>query len=914
MPRLLPRLLRLCGRSSCLGLNLLLIATAALQAAVLLFHHLQQYTPVPTRPLQYLLQNVLPPQSGQPSWSQLKVDLAGNVLFSDFQLQHPNHSQPFFSAEHLLLQTRLLQLLFPGGQPVREITAIKAALIAPPQLSPSGLPEKLLSFPFLSAQPTADQHLRVPLLHAQLQQIHLLFSAPDPFQLPAFPEASSSSPLPPQLHALSSLPAQLPTQASAIALLQPRHDLPDRFSLTAVFPQLPLPRSSLNQLHLDAQLNLSLPKISLTHLNVSGRLLIDAIPALPVLPTQQIPFQAALQGPPITLPNLHLPTRFSLSTKLTLRHSARPLHLFLHSASPENPLAFQWSAHQPDFLLAGRLLPSLPALLASGLPDSPAAWLPALPDAIPFRARFSKARPLLPLLQNLPASPLSQNLRFANAAFQGTFSPANSLLKGQFHFRDLHLNQTDLPFLASSIELSPHSLHLPKAFLRLSPDQSIKASFRFHFPSQSYSFHGNGNLSPRSLNPFLGDWWSGLFTQIQATTPPQANVSIWGQNGDGLPPSASLFIQAEHARLHQVDIPRLSLSIETSPQWAWVRRLSAQFPHGSVSGQLAWLLNNPPDAKRPLLVDLKGQLPFAKGLHLSGIQPPPSLRVIGTPSFHAQGTLWRRARNESEKTPLQPDLTVAVQPSDSEILYRGLKLSKARISASLKQSQLHLSPITASIADGILSGSLHIELPGPQTPKPGLRALDLQIFDASYPVLTDQLTSLLQNPEPARRAFLTQYARGRIDLQADLSGPQGLSSGQGSLTIRDGSVARIHLFGGLSASLDQLGLGFSSMGLTDASLQWQWQDPRLFLDTFSVRGPVLHLDLAGQLDMDRQSIDLAGRARLFDGMMRNLLAPVSKSIGLRLSGPLNDPQWSLSINPLRWLLDPTPSNDTPREL
>lgn len=914
MPRLLRCLFRFCGRTSCLGLNLLLLTTAALQTTLLLFHFFQQYTPVPTRPLQQFLKEILPPQSGQPSWAKLKIDLAGNLLFSDFQLQHPHQTHPFFSADHLLLQTRLLHLLLPGGQPVRDIRALNAAFTAPPQLSPSGLPEKLITFPFLSVQPTPGQQFRVPLIHAQHQQFHLLFSAQQPFQLPAFPDHPAASPLPSTLRAVWKLPALLPPQASAIALLQPNPNRHDAFSLTATLPQLPLAGSLLQKLHLNVQTNFSNPQPAVTSINVSGRLLMDAPASSAVLPSQQIPFQATLHGTPVSLPNLLLPAQFTLSTKLRLHHSPHPLHLALRSASPENPLAVQWFAHQPDALLTGRLQPSLPALLAKGVPDSPAAWLPALPQNIPVRAHFTHPRPLRPFLPQLPFSTQTAHLRFSNAAFQGTFSPANSTLKGQFHFRNLHLNQTDIPFLASSIELSPSALHLPRAFLRLAPDQFIQASFRFHFPSQSYAFHGSGNLLPRSLNPFLGDWWSGLFTQIKPTVPPQANVSLWGQNGDGLPPTASLFIQVDHARLHEVEIPRLSLSMETSPQWAWVRRLNAQFPKGSVTGELAWHLDNPPDTKRPLQVDLQGQLPFAKGLHLCGLQPPPSLRVIGTPAFHAKGTLWRRARNEPEKTPLQPDLTIAVQPSGSEILYRGLRLTKARLTASVKQSRLSLSPITASIAGGILSGSLQIQLPAPQINKPGLRALDLQVFDASYPVLTDQLASLVDDPQPIRRAFLTRSARGRMDLQASLSGPRGPSSGHGSLTIRDGSVATIHLFGGLSASLDQLGLGFSSMGLTNASLQWQWQDPTLFLETLSVRGPVLHLDLAGQLNLHRQSIDLAGRARLFDGLMRNLLAPVSKSVGLRVSGPLNDPSWSLSINPLRWLVDPTPSINTPREL
>jgi hypothetical protein len=113
-------------------------------------------------------------------------------------------------------------------------------------------------------------------------------------------------------------------------------------------------------------------------------------------------------------------------------------------------------------------------------------------------------------------------------------------------------------------------------------------------------------------------------------------------------------------------------------------------------------------------------------------------------------------------------------------------------------------------------------------------------------------------------------------------------------------LGRIHLLGGLSKALDSMGLGFSSSDLNTLSLDWNLSGDTLHVDNGLISGPVFNLSLAGDINMDTKQLSMLADLSLFRGVISKVLSPVSDNMQFDLGGTMDNPNWRMRINPLRW--------------
>ncbi len=144
--------------------------------------------------------------------------------------------------------------------------------------------------------------------------------------------------------------------------------------------------------------------------------------------------------------------------------------------------------------------------------------------------------------------------------------------------------------------------------------------------------------------------------------------------------------------------------------------------------------------------------------------------------------------------------------------------------------------------------------------------------------------------------------RGRLSGRLALRGLLGEGNGQtvqgeGSVTINEGRVFMLPVFGGLSDIMTRIipGLDFV-LRQSDASGEFVVAESRVSSEKIKVDGSVLSLKGHGHCGFDR-SIDFHAQVTLMKDnnlvakLVRALTFPISKLLEFRVRGTLDDPNW-----------------------
>ncbi|NBD37688.1 MAG: hypothetical protein GVY10_03870, partial [Verrucomicrobia bacterium] len=425
----------------------------------------------------------------------------------------------------------------------------------------------------------------------------------------------------------------------------------------------------------------------------------------------------------------------------------------------------------------------------------------------------------------------------------------------------------------------------------------------YDLDSPHFSLRAAGTLLPTSLDPLLGDWWRQIFTSIETPNPADARVMVWGDPRAARSIRSSVAVLGRDASYRGVPIPELRLGIRSNARWTYLHELEGRFPEGGVSGELAWRIHNPPERRRPMFLRLDSEVDFRRVVRLSGIDGLSACRFEYPPHLTVSGWLWRPSKARREEDKPWPELRLTVEAPRGTFEVSAFSFAHTSCKVRAKGPLLFVENLSARISEGVITGDLSLER---QPASGGLRPrrLDLQLLDADLPGVLGQLDAFFPQWDlDADHLFATEKS-GRLDTGFHLEFPPfGPSRGNGWLHAREAAIGSIHLFGGFSALLQELGLGFSSLDLKTAAVEWQWEEPHLSFDHFVVSGPVLHLRMEGGADLATRTLHITGTALLFEGLVQRFLAPVSTRLAFTVTGSLADPAWNLQLEPLRWLRD-----------
>ncbi|NBD37627.1 MAG: hypothetical protein GVY10_03560 [Verrucomicrobia bacterium] len=898
--------IRKCARGGCHGLNLLLAVLACIQVALVILNQLQRVVPLPDEALRAGVRQVVPEEL-RLSWSRAHFDLRGGLLLENLELRRQGETSPLFTARSFHLQFSLPRYLLPDRTALRAVTVQEGRLFPPPALSPSGLPEDPVRLHHGRLSFSGESQLRVEDFYAETGA--LLVSLEGEGTLPAgsgdAPGAFSEN-LPRIVATLWRTIYTLPTEREAHVEVRWETAAEGQlFAIRSSLRSVDVPGARLSHLLLRGTLMLADGRIAVSKVEGSGTAEID--PPLPAW-TQGLPrprkvrFLLGSEGASTSLDSgVRIPQRLHLQ----LRGKGRAWDAFpvlgatVMPADAAPVLAVRGGS--PGLFFSTTWRPEPQELLRS-LSGEGAFPVSLLPKKLSLRLGLSGKVPAH--LLGLPIFP--EFLRQGTAdrlAFSGRAFPVRRALEGDVRIDGLRSDVLASTNLGGSLRLTPEKLSLPAIHFTRPSGERGEGAFAYDLDNPHFSLRANGRLFPASLDPVLGDWWRQIFTSIETPNPADARVMVWGDPRAARSIRSSVAVVGRNASYRGVQVPELRLGIRSNARWTYLHEMEGRFPEGGVSGELAWRIHNPHDRRRPMFLRLDSDVPFPRVVRLSGIDGLSACRFEHPPRLTVSGWLWRPSKAAGEDVEPWPELRLTVKAPKGTFEVSAFSFTHTGYEVRAKGPLLLVENLSARISEGVLTGDLSFER---QPASGGLRPrhLDLQLLDADLPGVLGQLDAFFPHWDlDADHLFATDQG-GRLDAGFRLEFPTfGPSTGDGWLHVREAAIGSIHLFGGFSALLQQLGLGFSSLDLKTAAVDWRWEEPLLAFDHFVVSGPVLHLRMDGGADLDTRTLNINGTALLFEGLVQRFLAPVSTRLAFTVTGSLADPAWNLQLEPLRWLRD-----------
>jgi hypothetical protein len=881
-------------------LNFILAFTALALGSLIILNRFQQEVPLPDKLARWVI-NVSGPDFLEASWSKAVFDLRGGIYLTDLKVRDTETDQIILTAEATYMEWSPINLVIPGLPALEELNARNIQFYVPVSHSPTGLNEPALGVQHVFLRQSEGQLiLSSLLLESGGLRLHATGHAPIQALMRPSGRTTERQSLYPALQVLKRLPDSLQADISAKWSMLPSGD--HAFSLSGYLPMFTHDHVQMDKISARASGFLSSSGFSLRSLTLNGILTYtDALPEVPLLQFPEdpvpVPFRLTARGQPWLYGEFELPSE---------------VNLFIHPKGSD--------LHFQHLILSTTLCPSLnnpvtwtlrgPSAFVSGLAtfsDSPSGQFKAkFPSLYSFRSYL----PNWSIYKLLPA-PLPHRLLVGTKAdslrINASFDLSTTILSGSVSTDGLNIGQTDFQHLSSSINLSKSTLLLDDIFIQKAGDEFAQGAYWQDFPSTQFSLNAAGNIFPTSLDSILGNWWTNIFTHIHASQPLAGDVTVWGHWKREKPIFSMTGVKGPGASYRGVKIPHMELRVRSRPDWAYVEHLHASFPDGEILGQIG-IQSGMTDADRyrAYTLDLSSTAKWDAVIGATGIKGLRNLSFKGeNPHLEAKGTLWRDSGKGWESRE-EARIELSLLQHDGICHLKGMDLSGLALSGKLEGPELEIGSLSGKFAEGVFTGRLG--LLNWQVAEETQYRIELNLLDASYGQAKRQLSDLLGFKEDA-----SPLEAGRLDTSLSLllhPDPQS-TSGQGRISIREANLGTIRLFGGLSSVLGGMGLKFASVKMDAFTADWKVENRVMTVSNGHVASPSLNLTLNGTMDLETKNLNMVSELTLFTGLFSKVLAPVSETMQLDLSGPFENPNWKIRFNPFRWALNrlstPTPS-------
>lgn len=268
-------------------------------------------------------------------------------------------------------------------------------------------------------------------------------------------------------------------------------------------------------------------------------------------------------------------------------------------------------------------------------------------------------------------------------------------------------------------------------------------------------------------------------------------------------------------------------------------------------------------------------------LPLAGLVGRPVEQVVEAIGANARGN-WT-AMGLLDLKLRESDFTVHFQGHDAKVLR--LNFPQADVTCHGKDAFLLFTIHPSSFYGGTLTGKLDAEFGRGTVP-----------FSMQYQVRDSKLEGLLSLAREDSIPDLSGRVSGNVDLKGQFKDfDLGNCTGGGQIQIREGTLFRLPLLGGLSRLLSMIipGLGYASQ--TDMEASFSLADGAFQSEDLFIKGNVVSIRASGKYRLNRE-LDFDVQAKpLGEGVLADVLqfitTPISKLLEFELRGTVDDPLW-----------------------
>jgi hypothetical protein len=695
----------------------------------------------------------------------------------------------------------------------------------------------------------------VPALEIELGADRLTISADIPRLdlnlIPGLPPALAGSRLE-QSRLVASVPlaaAFTPDLASASLLLD---------TGTITLPSLPPPIGALtlNGVRLDLRPDLS----HLLSFNAKARLSVHSITSS----------DTTLPSPPLLLSAFWFPLDDRLSLDLTTSLADAPWR-FSAGGRPHS--------RSGTVAAAGSITPDLVELIKSRLPTK-------------AREAFSVSEPIdLVLAADFAdgAKPKAARLRFktgAAVAHGVTIDRAG----GQVVVEGKQLNAFDL-FLVQG-------------------ENSATGTYDMDIETLDYRFLLGGRLRPMGIEGWFTGWWDNLWANFDfSSAPPEAEADIAGTWGH--PDRSTVFVAANQnqgVKLRDLAVDRLACRVWVGAHSTDILGFHVTQGDATATGRVTRIIDIATDTLQRMVFNVTSNLPPESITQLfreEGREIVEPFVFSAPPALHLAGEVFGPGSGADDgRQNYNLDL-VAGAP----FTFHGFPLDRAALRLERVNSDMTLRDIRAGFADGTVTG--HAVVSGP--PESRWLAFEAKLDDApADKVLTRWHEFQLTRPlEPgAAPPVPPKPLGGRLNLTLTATGPLDdplAFSGGGAARITGADLARIRLLGLFSELLNGLGLGFSTLKLSDADARFNLNRRVISFERLHFTGSNSPVEARGDYTLPEGGLAFTARVLPFNhgGILGNtaglVLSPFASALEVELGGTLDKPSWSFAYGPRKLL-------------
>ena len=852
----------------------------------------------------------------------------GRLMLVRPRLGLKGQDSPVASARAVALQIRRRELLAGRIRPT-EIELADLSLSLPAIASPTGAVQPLLEAgEFRLSRPPGADNWTVDQASARLLSIPAAFTGTLPA---ASAEATPRRPADQIARDTLRRAADLYRQLARLPLDRlrvVRVDLaPDRLSLSTELPALSLsdypllpahfPDVSLEEVQASLVLPLSRPTTELGELRLHARRL--AVPAPYLLEGEDVGLRLAARGQNLRLGQtgdkaVDLSIAAARFRKTDLPLPAIPLVADLRFAAAGGTLDLDLSARLADAPWNARL---------SGTVADRAGSLSAKGELTP--ALLDEARRFLPPVAR-PVLELTDPLRLDVSAL---IAPGAEPVRVVARAASGRAVAGHVPFDRAGAVLvyEPSAARLRADELVLVQDDSLAAgSYEMDTETLAFRFLLGGRLRPMAIEGWFSGWWDRFWDNFRfGPAPPSAEVDIQGVWRE--PDLTTVFVQASSGamRLRELELDTLHTRLQVAASGFDILGFRATRDNHAADGSFVRVLGPDHDTVSRMSFDVRSDFPIEALPRLFPDEGPELVQpfaLASAPRVHLVGETFGPASASPGRQ--RYDLTLSV---DQPLRYSGFPLDHLALRLERRDSDIHLRDLRAGFASGLATGEATIS--GPEADR--WLAFDVSLADADLDLVQTRWKEFqaTRPPEPAtapapekakKSAASAKDAKeskdakplgGRISAHLAATGPLDNPlgySGRGDAKITGADLANIRLMGPVSSLLGEIGIGFTTLKLTEAGTRLALDQNRLVFEDLRLTGPSALIESKGVYALPAGSLDFKAKIRPFDqggGILSStanfFTSPLSAVLEVDLSGTLDEPAWTFSYGPTKLL-------------
>lgn len=878
----------------CNGVSLFLGITLALQLAVAGFLYFQERFPLP----QYAKDQVndyLADVGLKITWEDGAVDLTGDMRMRNIKLIDKATNEPYAHIDEAILSLDLLYLL-AGNPRIQHLGISGLECYCPAVLSESGVAEVIFS----------NGHLDLKLNDGKLEFRRSSISILDtPVYLTGSFEPSRLSTKPVKAADYSQVRQRYAEFAQSVS-----GGLAIREQIEAPVVQVAVTGSEVDwsvqvatkakRASIDKTAHIELPEV-LVDISSAGEAVLTVTAGSVTAPELGILQQVAIQSQPVSVEMLS-----------QLRY-------------PDATLTWGEAEAQGDSWGAGRLALSqlnLTSFYTDLVISKDTGWIAAtaIIDAFKQRALIEAELRLpgntvcaLPLVNesefpdvfNMHGTPflavqvtLEEGFAFHGGDFQ--------LITGSMDFRDAPMDGMLVAGFVSLDEVRVEDISLRRR------DWMLRGSYYENFNDSRFRILLDGDIRPVDLNPLLDDWWDELWTYISfdGEHPPLADIDVYGYWNNPIDRSVYGYISGDKMRFQglALDNAKAYLRVDGVDDIK-LFDMHLHNEQGTASGWLQWYLPID-DNSLNRLFEFESTLPFkdvAPIMHSDLLALNEIVDFKQPPQMHIHGMIKQESQAGREVYKIPYLLADSRGPID----ITGTQASHARLEGSwqgdrFKAYSVSLEYPVTDESSGNLNGTLDVLIADEPS-------MDFSFESNNVPLqqlyhFTDYLQGKDAPEQPEES--VSGIIHGHISGSTDMATTEALKA-DGHIIIQQAALQNITTLGGLSRTLDKIGLKFTTIRLTNAEGEFSIADNVMHFPDLAISGDRTLIRASGKYGFDKGSLDM--RVNIYPAehitktplaLLKTLTTPLGNAFEMMLFGTIDDPKYRLTVDPRNLIGNP----------